>query len=147
MYLHKTLTEKYTCILMFMAALFITATSWKQPVHLQMNGYTHRDTLRHKKEWNNVICSNTDGPRDHHTKWSKLGILSCFSHVRLFATLWTIAHHAPLFMGFSKQEYWSGLPFPTAGDLPDPGVGPVSLTFPVLAGRFFTISIIWEDPS
>jgi len=50
-------------------------------------------------------------------------------------------------MGFSKQEYWSGLPLPTAGDLPDPGVKSVSLTFPALAGRFFTTSIIWEDPS
>ena len=45
-----------------------------------------------------------------------------FSHVRLFATLWTIAHQAPLSMGFSGQEYWSGLPFPSPGDLPNPGM-------------------------
>ena len=46
------------------------------------------------------------------------------SHVRFFATLWTVAHQAPLFMGFSRQEYWSGLPFPSPGDLPSTGVQP-----------------------
>ena len=49
-------------------------------------------------------------------------MLSCFSHVQLFATLWTIAHQAPLSMGFSRQEYWSGLPCPPPGDHPDPGI-------------------------
>ena len=53
-----------------------------------------------------------------------------------FATLWTIARQAPLSMGFSRQEYWSGLPFPPPEDLPDPGIKPVSLASPVLAGRF-----------
>ena len=46
------------------------------------------------------------------------------SHVRLFVTSWTVAHRAPLSMGFSRQEYWSGLLFPTPGDLPDPGIKP-----------------------
>ena len=55
-------------------------------------------------------------------------VLSCFSHVRLFATLWTVAHQAPLSMGFSRQEYWSRLPFASPGDLPDPGIKPASLT-------------------
>ena len=44
------------------------------------------------------------------------------SRVQLFATPWTVAHQAPLSMGFSRQEYWSGLPFPSPGDLPDPGI-------------------------
>ena len=48
------------------------------------------------------------------------------SHVSLFATLWTAAHQAPLSMGFSRQEYWSGLPFPSPGDLPNPGIKPRS---------------------
>ena len=52
--------------------------------------------------------------------------MKLLSHVRLFATLWTIAHEAPLSMGFSRQEYWSGLPFPSPGDLPDPGIEPRS---------------------
>jgi len=59
-------------------------------------------------------------------------VISC---VQLFVTLWTIAYQVPLFMEFSRQEYWSGLPFPPPGDLPDPGIKPVS---PALAGRFFT---------
>ena len=53
-------------------------------------------------------------------------MLSCFSPVRLFATLLTVAHQAPLSMGFSRQEYWGGLPFPSPGDLPDSGVEPRS---------------------
>ena len=57
-------------------------------------------------------------------------------HVWLFATPWTIARQAPLPMGFPRQEYWSGLPFPTLRDLPDPGIKPESLA---LAGGFSTI--------
>ena len=59
-------------------------------------------------------------------------------------TPWTIAHQAPLSMGFSRQEYWSGLPYPSPGDLPDPGIEPQSLGFPALAGGFFTTSATWE---
>ena len=57
------------------------------------------------------------------------------SHVQLFVTPWTVAHQAPLSLGFSRQEYWSGLPFPSPGDLPDPGIEPGSLA---MTGRFFT---------
>ena len=53
-------------------------------------------------------------------------LLSHFSRVQLFATLWTRASQAPLSMGFSRQEYWSALPCPPPGDLPDPGIKPVS---------------------
>ena len=60
------------------------------------------------------------------------------SHVPLFAQLWTIAHRVPLSMGFSRQEYWSELPFPPPGDLPDPGIKPMSPASPALAGGFFT---------
>ena len=52
--------------------------------------------------------------------------MKSLSHVRLFETPWTVAYQAPLFMGFSRQEYWSGLPFPSPGDLPDPGIKPRS---------------------
>ena len=61
-------------------------------------------------------------------------MLSCFGRVWLFATLWTVACQAPLFMGFSRQEYWSGLPCPTPGDLLDPGIEPESLISPSLPG-------------
>ena len=53
--------------------------------------------------------------------WSYMGVCCHFSHVRLFATPWTVACQAPLSMGFSRQEYWSGLPCPSLGDLPNPG--------------------------
>ena len=49
-------------------------------------------------------------------------MLSRFIHVRLFVTPWSIARQAPLSLGFSRQEYWSGLPFSSPGDLPDPGI-------------------------
>ena len=65
-------------------------------------------------------------------------VLSCFSRARLFATLWTVAHQAPLSIGFFGQEHWSGLPCPPSGDLPDPGNEPVSFISPALAGRVFT---------
>ena len=72
--------------------------------------------------------------------------LSCFSCVWLFATLWTIACQAPLSMGFSRQERWTGLPCPPPGDLPDPGIKPGPLVSPALTGRFFTTSAAWEAP-
>ena len=71
-------------------------------------------------------------------------MLSCFSHVRLFVTLWTVARQAPLSMGFSRQEYWSGLPCPRPGDLPDPGTESTSLMSPTLAGGFFITSSTWR---
>ena len=71
-------------------------------------------------------------------------LLSHFSCVRFCVTLWTAAHQAPLSMGFSRQEYWSGLPCPSPGDLPDPGIKSVSFTSPALAGKFFTTSATWE---
>ena len=55
-----------------------------------------------------------------------------FSRVRLFVTLGTVARQAPLSMGFSRQEYWSGLPFPPPADLPDPGIKPASPVSPAL---------------
>ena len=60
------------------------------------------------------------------------------SRVWLFATPWTVTHQPPLPLEFSRQEYWSGLPFPTPGDLPNPGIEPTSLASPELAGKFFT---------
>ena len=48
------------------------------------------------------------------------------NRVQIFMTPWTVGHHVPLFMGFSRQEYWSGLPFPSPGDLPNPGIEPRS---------------------
>ena len=66
-------------------------------------------------------------------------VLVCaLSRGQLSATPWTVAHQAPLSIGFSQQEYCSGLPFPTSRDLPDPGIKPMSLATPALTGGFFT---------
>ena len=84
-------------------------------------------------------------------------ILSLFSHVRLFATSWTVAHQVPLSMGFSMQEHWSGLPCPSPGDPPNLGIKPASLFFfffkpvslksPALVGGLFTTNSTWEAPN
>ena len=69
-------------------------------------------------------------------------IVCVLSHVQLFVTPWTIAGRAPLSMEFSRQEHQSRLPFPTPGDLPDPGIEHESLESPALAGVFFTTAPI-----
>ena len=79
-------------------------------------------------------------------EWKKESTLSGFSRVPLFVTLWTLALQAPLSMGFFSQEYWSGLSCPPPGDLPNPGIEPVSLMSAVLAGRFFITRTTWETP-
>ena len=65
----------------------------------------------------------------------RLQSVRMLSRVSLFMTSWTVAHQAPLFMEFSRQEYWSGFPFPPPGDLPDPGIEPV---YPELVGRLLS---------
>ena len=76
-----------------------------------------------------------------------LCLLSHISRAQLFRTLWTIARQAPLSMGSSWPEYWSGLLCPPGGALPDPEIEPVFLKPPTLAGRFFITSTTWEAHS
>ena len=64
-------------------------------------------------------------------------MLSHFNRVQLIAIPWTVALEAPLFMEFSRQEYWNGLPFPSPGDIPNPEIEPKKEIEPALAGRFF----------
>ena len=73
-------------------------------------------------------------------------MLNHFSCVQYFAISWIVAHQDPLSLVFSRQGYWSRLSFPPPGDLPDPGIEPMSLTSPALAGAFFTTSATWEAP-
>ena len=70
----------------------------------------------------------------------QLCAVSHFSGVRLFVTLWVVDCQASLSVEFSRQKYWSGLSCPIPGDLPNPGIKPMSLTSPALAGEFFTTS-------
>ena len=111
---------------------------------------------------NPSICIKANSGRDwgvilikhfHTSEWVKLLLPvpwghGCvlghfFSHAWLFVTLWAVAHQAPLSMGFSRQEYWSGLPCPPPGDLPDPGIKSTS-HISCNGGRFFTTSATWE---
>ena len=69
------------------------------------------------------------------------------SHVGCFVTPWTVACQASLSTGLPRYEYWSGLPFPTPEDFPDPGIEPLSLASPALAGRFFTTNATWRSES
>ena len=92
-----------------------------------------------------VTGEKNKGQNRNNKESEKTCVLSYFSCVPFFATCGlTVAHQAPLSMGFSRQEYWSELPFPPPGDLPDPGIKTVSLTSPALAGRFFTTTTTWE---
>ena len=75
----------------------------------------------------------------------QMAVCAKLSHVQLRVTAWTVALQAPLSMGFSRQEYWSGLLCPPPGDLPNPGIEPPSLLSPALAGGFFTTSTTWSN--
>ena len=72
-------------------------------------------------------------------------VFSGFSHARLFATRWTVARQASLSLGISRPEYWSGLPFPPLGDLPNPGIEPVSAVSPALQANSLPLRH-WESP-
>ena len=94
---------------------------------------------------NIMICihGRDPGKLSNSPTWLSACVLSCFSHVWPFVTPWIVAHQAALSMGFSREEYWSGLPCLLPGDITDLGIEPTSLT-PTLAGRFFTTSPTWE---
>ena len=119
--------------------------------HHQLSEHEFDQTLGDSDGQGSLVCCSPWGSNESDTTeqlnnniFSSMYILSHFSRVRLFAALWTVAHQALLSMGSSRQEYWSGLPCPPPGDLPDPGLGHVSLTSPALAGGFFTMSTPWE---
>ena len=121
--------------------------------HCQWKTYTHILEL-----------TRGNGSIPHHLEYSKARLMSlfqslmvpfvfahlyacvlcCFSHVRLFETQCTVALQAPLSMGFSGQEYWSGFPFPTPGDLPDQGIESASLTSPSLAAD--SLALVLPSP-
>ena len=96
-----------------------------------------------------TTTDSTQGMVSAQPRLAKLGfwslcvcyVISCVQH---FATPRTVARHTPLSMGFSRQEYWSRLPCPPSGDLPDPGIKPACLMSPALASRFVTTRATWE---
>ena len=125
--------------------------------------------------WRNWVCSEHPGllplplqrsphpsPHWHGLSWECLAVpwaaascvpvlecavLSGCSRVWLHVTPWTVAHQLPLSMEFSRQEYWSRLPFHSLGDLPNPGIKPVSHTSPALADRFLILNERYNDLS
>ena len=111
-HLDKTTVQTHTFTPLFIAALFTIARPWK---HLHVG--QQMDGLRCG------VC-----------------LLSHFGQVRLFETLWTVAHEAPLSMGFSRQEYWTGLSCPPPGDLPDPGIEPASPAAPAMQADSLPLS-------
>ena len=95
----------------------------------------------HDYSWSHIWAITQ--PWTNHLFICAVWVLSHLSHVQLFATLWTVISRAPLPMGFSRQECWNGLPLPSQRNLPHPGIEPMSLTSPELAGGFFTTSATW----
>ena len=113
--------------------------------HHQLNGHGFGWTPAVCDGQGGLACCSSWGRKESDTtEWAEMN-WSHFSRVWLFAILWTIVHQAPLSMGFSRQEYWSGLPSPPPGDLPDPGTKPSSLTSPALAAGFFTTTATQES--
>ena len=96
------------------------------PVHHQLPEFTqtHVHRVGDAIQPSHPLLSPSP-PAPSPSQYQKVKVKS-LSHVRLFATLWTVAHQAPPSMGFSRQEYWSGVPFLSPGDLPDPGIKPRS---------------------
>ena len=105
------------------------------------------------------VCGSQHPSMEHPSKYCRSTVYPCasmysrFSRVQLFATLWTVACQALLSMGFSRhegkmacKEYWSGLPCPPPGDLPDPGTKPVSPATPALQADSLPLSQ-WENPT
>ena len=103
----------------------------EEPCRLQSIGSQEKGRIYQQEEsddqtgWPKLL----PGKRDFSTF---IHSVTYICHVQLFATLWIVVHQAPLPMGFFRWEYWSGLPFPSPGDLPDPGIKPTSPVFPAL---------------
>ena len=93
-----------------------------------------------------IALPNLAGPHPNSGRPNTYSCAQLLSCIRIFETAWTIAHQAPLSLEFSRQEYWSRLPFPSPGHLPDPKIKPTSLAYSVMAGGCFTTSFTWEAP-
>ena len=127
------------------ASLTLT-TSWSLPKFMSIalvmpsshlrELFLGRTKLSQKRNWPLAHCHFTR--QAARASFGCLVCVSCFIGIQLCVTPWAVTHQAPLSMGFSRQEYWSGLPCPPPGDLPNPGIEPASFMSPTLAGGFFT---------
>ena len=115
-----------------------------QPVRSKVRDPSPTHTWYWREELEDVFLFDTWEGDGWKRQFVLMCMLSLFSRVWLFVTPWTIAYQAPLSVGFSRQEYWSGLPCPPPGDLPNPGIEPTAFMSPSLVGGFFTASTTWE---
>ena len=114
--------------------------AWRIPGMGEPHGLRSMGSHRVRHNWSDLAAAAAALFLLHVHK----GILvQMLSRVQLFATSWTMAHQAPLSIGFTRQEYWRGLPLPSLGDLPDPGMELMSLA---LADGFLTTNATWEAP-
>ena len=108
----------------------------------------HRGPFGFHEHLSGFCCEPSLGPQVLTRSGSGVCVCACllggFSRVQLFETPWVITCQSPLIMGSSRQECWSGLPCPPPGDLPHPGMEPVVLMSPALAGKFFTTRATWQ---
>ena len=124
----RSLELPFCCCLITKSTLTLLGPSGSQPTRLlcpcqvPLNGFS---TVTR-------ICSHVVA----FLNQVQVSLIQSLSHVHLFGTLWTVSRQAPLFVEFSRQEYWSGLPFPSPRDLPDPGIEPGS---PALKAESFTV--------
>ena len=136
----------------FISQIFVDISLMMYQVLGKLLGGKGRNTLIHscwltetvnKNKWNTFL--NGDNCKGK----IKASEVKSLSRVWLFATPWIVAHQAPRSMGFSRHEYWSGLPFPSPGDLPDPGIEPRSPTLEAdalsseLPGKFSVFGLSW----
>ena len=115
---------------------------WRATVCKISKSQTRQKQLSTAQQVNNISSAvriKINSTEALSSEWSEVKWLS---RVQLFSTPWTVACQAPLSMGFSRQEYWSGLPFPSPGDLPNPGIEPRS---PALEADAFTLCATRED--
>ena len=112
--------------------------AWKIPWTEDPGGLLSMGSHRVGHDWNDLAAAAAAAAAAETNKilWSNYVCELCC--VQFFLTSWTVAHQVPLSMEFSRQEYWSGLPFPTPGDLPNPGIESTFPASPALAGGFFT---------
>ena len=113
----------------------------KFPIHTELGDLGRNEVIEKELEGKDKKAS-FQGFRP--VSWAVTRRHTVLSHVWLFVTPWTVARQALLSMEFSRQEYWSGLPFPSPEDLLNPGIKAASLKSPALASRCFTTSTTWE---
>ena len=131
---------KAPCMVLHISGVWHKLQHHPHSMHVHTHSHTHTPSSFSSDKFKTIVglpwwLSGNESDGQWRSVHANVWALSC---VRLFAIPWSVAHQAPLSMGFFRQEYWSGLPFPTPGDLPDPGIQTVSLASPALAGGFFT---------